>query len=487
MSASSQALEEIQALLRSERYRQAWELADRLVQRDRADVSAWLGRAYASLGLGRWHDADVDSRAAERLSPRDPYVRMARGLAHYRLGRMDESARILRGLVEEEAPNRLEAAVALAETLHRAAQDGPLEALLQSPGPWNDDPRVTIHRARFLARRDPAEAIRQLERTARSAPAVATRRSAGFEAVRLLDRAGRHREAWALATEIHQATTPPFDLGGMLEGVREQAKALSSRRRWFRPKVSPVQGLATVVALPRSGTTLLEQMLDAHPSIAGIGEYEGVKSVGEGLLATGRWPWELDEVPEADAMALQRAYVAGATAQRRSGATWSFDKTLHAWRWLPAIAAVLPGTVCFHMVRDPRDMAVSLFLSNFHRRYNGWTADLGSIRRVIEAERSILPEALGTLGLPHECLVYEDLVADPQGHAKRCLDRLGLPMSDAVLRPEANRRSVLTLSHEQVRNPINAGSIGRWRNYAWAFDGAWDALAEAHDARRRHR
>ena len=68
MSASSQALEEIQALLRSERYRQAWELADRLVQRDRADVSAWLGRAYASLGLGRWHDADVDSRAAERLS-----------------------------------------------------------------------------------------------------------------------------------------------------------------------------------------------------------------------------------------------------------------------------------------------------------------------------------------------------------------------------------------------------------------------------------
>ena len=465
----------------------ALDLADRVLARSRSDLAGWLGRACANLGLGRWAEADIDSRAAERLAPQDPNVLLVRGVAHYRLGRMEESARILRGLVERSAPNRLEAAVALAETLHRAGQDEPLEALLATPGPWNDDPRITYYRARFLARRDRDETIRQLQATARSGTQHATRRVAGFEAVRLLDKAGRYREAWEFATEIHVATTPPYDTVSILESVKEQARALSVGRRWFRPKVPPVQGLATVVALPRSGTTLLEQMLDAHPAISGIGEYEGVKSVGDGLLGTGLWPWDLEQLSEADAMALQRAYIAGATANRRAGATWSFDKTLHAWRWLPAIAAVLPGMVCFHVARDPRDMAVSLFLSNFHQHANGWTRDLESIRRVIEAERSILPRALETLGLPHEAIVYEDLVADPQGHAKRCLDRLGLPMADAVLHPEANRRSVLTLSHEQVRNPINAGSIGRWQNYAWAFDASWDTLAAAHESRRRHR
>jgi hypothetical protein len=52
-----------------------------------------------------------------------------------------------------------------------------------------------------------------------------------------------------------------------------------------------------------------------------------------------------------------------------------------------------------------------------------------------------------------------------------------------VLAPEQNARTVLTLSHEQVRNPINRRSIGRWRNYEWAFDGSWDTLSAAHAAR----
>jgi len=57
-------------------------------------------------------------------------------------------------------------------------------------------------------------------------------------------------------------------------------------------------------------------------------------------------------------------------------------------------------------------------------------------------------------------------------------------MDDAVLAPEANTRTVLTLSHEQVRRPINRGSIGRWKNYEWAFGADWDRLVATHEARR---
>jgi hypothetical protein len=102
---------------------------------------------------------------------------------------------------------------------------------------------------------------------------------------------------------------------------------------------------------------------------------------------------------------------------------------------------------------------------------------------VAEAERALLPRALETLALPHESIVYEKLVADPAGHAARCLARMGLAMDERVLAPESNARAVFTLSHEQVRRPINATSIGRWKNYAFAFDGSWDALGAAHEAR----
>jgi len=462
-------------MLRSERHAQALELADRLRARGRPDVACWLGRARANLGLGRWVDADVDSREAQRLAPADPRVRLVRGVVHYRLGRMDEAVRVLTDLVAASPPNLLEAGIALAETLHRAGRDTELEAFLARPGPWSDDPRTALFRSRFLSRRDPDAAIDLLRSTARSDVPASTRRVSGFEAVKLLDRVGRFREAWALAEEIHADTTPPHDEGAIVAHVREQAGAMRGGRRWFRDRAPAVRGVATVVALPRSGTTLLEQMLDAHPDIAGIGEYDGVKTLGEGLLATGLWPWDLDRLGEEEAASLQRRYLAGAEAMRRPGARWSFDKTLHAWRWLPAIASVLPGAVCLRIERDPRDTATSLFLSNFHPQAFGWTGSLESIRQVIAAERELAPLALRTLGIPHEDIRYEDLVEDPRGHMERVLARLGLPMDERVLAPQENARTVLTLSHEQVRKSINRGSIGRWKNYEFAFGPEWGA------------
>jgi hypothetical protein len=137
------------------------------------------------------------------------------------------------------------------------------------------------------------------------------------------------------------------------------------------------------------------------------------------------------------------------------------------------VAAVLPGAVCLRIERDARDTAISMFLSNFHPQSFGWTRSLDSIRRVIAAERALAPRAMQALGIPHEDLRYEELVERPREHMERVLARMGLPMDEATLAPEANARTVLTLSHEQVRRSINSSSIGRWRNYEWAFDSAW--------------
>jgi tetratricopeptide (TPR) repeat protein len=460
----------LQRQLDEGRFEDAVTTADAILASNRRSFPAWLGRLRANVRLGRIADADRDADEALRLAPSDPHAGLLRATIDQRLGRIDPAVARLRRLTAAPGAISMEAAVLLSEVLHFAHRHDELATLVAAGGAWSSDPRMALAAARVMARERPNEAVDALRTIAVPGAGVVLHRIAGFELVQLLDRLGRHREAFDLATELHAATTPPYDLEGLLLRIREQRELIARGTPWFTPRAEPVRGVAMVVGLPRSGTTLLEQMLDRHPAIGGIGEYEGIDRMGDAVVSTARWPRGLGMMRPEVAARVQAAYTDGLARLRRSDATWSFDKTLSAWMWLPAVACFLPGAVCLHVERDPRDTAISMFLSFFNPRWYGWMSSLDSIRQVIEAERSIVRPALSLLNIPHESIAYEALVADPAVHAKRCLDRLGLPMDDAVLAPEQNQRAVYTLSHAQVRRPINAASIGRWRNYGWAFE-----------------
>ena len=476
--------QELEQLLARRQFEAAYSQARAVVQKQPRHVNAWLVMARAAIGLGHLGDADRAATSLLRLTTGDHRVELIRAIVDHRLGRSDAAIDRARRLLERSAPNAIDAAMVLAEVLHRAGRWEPLRALVAAGGPWTQDPRAVVFTARVLARDDAPAAIALLESTARGTGEATLRRIAGFDAVRLLDAAGRYREAFDLATHVHATTGSAFDLHGLAADVAQQRDLLARGKPWFSPRAPAVTGTALVVGMPRSDTTLLEQMLDRHPAIAGIGEYDGIHRMSASLQSAGAWPRGLGMLDQGSAAAMQRAYLEGARDRARPDAAWTFDKSLHTWRWLPAVAAALPGATCLWMARDPRDTAVSLFLSNFHPASFGWTRSLADIRAVMELERALVPQAFGILGIPHEALVYEDLVADPAAEAERCLRRMGLPMDTAILSPESNARTVLTLSHEQVRRPINRGSIGRWKNYEFAFDGSWSPLSAAHDARR---
>lgn len=349
--------------------------------------------------------------------------------------------------------------------------------LLKTQGPWRSDPRAGLHAARFDGTVDPFAGVDSFTKYLRSNAPRDMRRHAGFEAVGLLDKAGEYRRAYELARETHITTGDDFELDIHLRPILEQLAWLEKGTNRIKPTVEQVKGVAILVSLPRSGTTLLEQMLDRHPAISGIGEYEGLSRVCKQLQSQPAWPRRPESVPASFYAEMQRLYLDGTKRLRRPDALWTFDKSIRTWRSLPEVASVLPGAACIAVRRDARDTATSLFLSYFSTDQIGWTRNLESIRRVIEIERRLVPRALELLGIEHTCVQYEELVEDPAREARKCLALLGLELDERVLSPEQNTKAAVTVSAMQVRKPINRGSIGRWRNYEFAFGPEWDALA----------
>ncbi len=407
---------------------------------------------------------------------RAPAWALLRGLAHARLGDIDAAALRLDPLTRGPEPWAAEATAALADAFHLLHRPQALRELLAAHPGWARTPRGALFKARLLAPDDPEQALKHLLALAGDSPAPGLPRLAGFDAVHLLDRLGRHPEAYALAQRLH-AAQPAGDSPGLLADLALQRRLLAKGSGWCPPRAAPVQDVAFIVGLPRSGTTLLAQMLDAHPAVAGIGEHEGLGVLAEALTTAGVWPYRLKHLAEDAAAQMQQQYRRGARARARPGVRYTLDKSLRSWRVLPGIAAVLPGAVALHVQRDARDMAISAFLSDLDPLGFAWAARLDTILQVIEAERALVPLALHTLSIAHESIAYESLVADPRATLQRGLARLGLPMDEGVLAPEHNPRAALTLSHDQVRRPVNDASIGRWQRYAFAFDARWQALA----------
>jgi hypothetical protein len=476
-------LEDIETLLGAGQFDRARMLAAELLRHNPQDSAAWLCIARTAVGMGALHVARTALERAENGLQSDERWIYTKAVVDHYLGQSDRAAAALKQLIEHRTSLSKDATIFLADVLHRIGRRDEVRELVDSGGAWTQELRGQILAARSGADSDPQRAAVELETLFRHPGDIEQRRNAGFEAIQLYDRFGMYQKSWELAREVHQATGSSSDTQGFLVGIQEQQSLLAAQRSCDAPRARQVNGTGFIVGMPRSGTTLIEQMLDRHTQIQGIGEYEGISVLGGMLRHQGIGFNKLSNLDSSFTQQLQNNYLEHATPSKE-GKRWCIDKSLLSWQFLPAIAAILPGSRCIHIARDPRDTAVSLYLSNFQPSNFSWTRSLNDILKVLEAERSLSLDAMHTLGIQHEAIVYEDFVEDVLGHAKRLASFLDVECEPAMLHPEDNKRTVLTLSHEQVRRPVNRSSIGRWRNYEWAFGREWERLVALHESRR---
>lgn len=234
---------------------------------------------------------------------------------------------------------------------------------------------------------------------------------------------------------------------------------------------SPPSGPAPVfvVGLPRSGSTLIEQILASHPSIEGTSELPYMTQIGHRLehraLREGIAPVEaLLALGDGDAEALGKSYLALAAAHRASGRPLFIDKTPMNWLFVPLILKVLPRA----RVIDARRHPMACCFSNFRQHFAQGQSFTYSLTGLGQFYRDYLRSMDHVDRIaPGRVLrvIHEDLVTDAEAEVRRMLDYLGLPFDPACLSFHENRRAVRTPSAEQVRRPLDPAKSNEWRTY----------------------
>jgi tetratricopeptide (TPR) repeat protein len=470
-----------------------------ILRADPFDVRAMRMLAELAGRIGRLHDAENLLRRAVELAPGFTAARANLALVLGRLGRPAEALPLLDQIFEAE-PDDVGHFNLKAATLGRLGDFDEAIALYervleQAP----DQPRVWLslgHMLKTVARLD--EGIAAYRRALAIAPhlgeawwSLANLKTVRFDAADVaamqaaldapdLRDEDRFHLDFALGKAFHDLHRSDeafghYAAGNALRRATLQydraetrglvdrsiaaftAEALAQRGHEGCPDADPI----FVVGMPRSGSTLVEQILASHPLVEGTSELPDLPAIAR---SGGRYPdAALALSPEARAAA-GAEYLRRAAVQRRSERPRFIDKLPNNWLFVPFIHLVLPNATIIDARRHPLACGVSNFRQHFARG-QGFSYDLADMGayyadyvRLMAHVDAVLP------GRVHR-VIYERMVEDTDGEVRALLSACGLSYDPICLSFHQTERAVRTPSSEQVRQPIYRDAADEWRRY----------------------
>jgi tetratricopeptide (TPR) repeat protein len=240
-----------------------------------------------------------------------------------------------------------------------------------------------------------------------------------------------------------------------------------------------------IVGLPRSGSTLIEQILASHSAVEGTAELADLRTLVGRLHAQSNdnpgYPHVLAAMPPAELRVLGDDYLASTRRQRRSGKPLFTDKMPGNFEHIGLITLILPNA----KIIDARRHPLGCCLSNFKQHYaqgQHFSYDLTALGRHYADYVELMAHFDTVLpGRVHR-VFHEDVVADPEHEIRRLLDYCGLPFEPSCLKFHETKRQVRTVSSEQVRQPIFSDGVDHWRNFEPWLGPLKDALGPVLDA-----
>jgi tetratricopeptide (TPR) repeat protein len=439
-------------------------------------AAAHLGLSQALRNLNNWPDAEREARAALEADPQFAKAAHYLGALLVEQDRLSEALPFLQAAADwapEVAQHHRDLGVT---QLFLGDIEGSRARLLKTIELDVHTHEVLYTLIRMWKMDDGSEGaaqlleiVRELEQKAADLP-VAERSQVLFSLGKAHEDRGEHAEAaaaFARANKVKRESLE-YDVGTAetrMQRIAEvfDAGLLTRLAGAGDPSERPI----FIVGMPRSGSTLVEQILASHHEVHGGGEMYVMPSILE--LSTGaggaRYPDWVATMNHIDCGAIGKAYI-DRMPVGLLGKTRTTDKWLENFENLGLIATCLPRAKVIHCYRDPRDQMLScwslLFSQNQEYAYDAQEMRryARAYRKLMEHWRAVLPSGL-MLGVR-----YESLVAEPEAQTRRILAHCGLEWDDQVLRFWESRRPVKSASMFQVREPIYDRSIGRWKPFA---------------------
>ena len=233
---------------------------------------------------------------------------------------------------------------------------------------------------------------------------------------------------------------------------------------WGNPTEVPI----FIIGMPRSGTTLTEQILAAHPAVFGAGELHYFARLRPRLFpgSDSMQPLMhmLRNIGKEEFLAIGEGYLNKTSEIAKQPYQRITDKMPHNFLWLGLIASLFPNAKIIHCRRDALDNGLSIYFQNFTSGHE-YSFDLGNIgheyrqyQRMMRYWHEVLPSQILELD-------YESTTDDPEGTARHIVAFCGLQWDDACLSPQKADRAIMTASVFQVRQPIYNTSVARWKHY----------------------
>ncbi|MGQ0383315.1 MAG: tetratricopeptide repeat-containing sulfotransferase family protein [Gammaproteobacteria bacterium] len=242
-----------------------------------------------------------------------------------------------------------------------------------------------------------------------------------------------------------------------------------------------------VVGLPRSGSTLIEQILSSHPAVEGTMELPDVISIarmlGERTSRTqeSKYPEVLATLGAAEFRALGERYLDQTRVQRKTGAPHFIDKMPNNFAHIGLIHLMLPNARIIDARRHPLGCCFSAYKQHFARGQH-FTYDLADLGRYYRDYVELMAHFDQVLPARVHRVIYERMIEDTDGEVRRLLAHCGLPFDAACLKFYENERAVRTASSEQVRQPIYREGLDHWRNFEPWLGPLKEALGPVLDA-----
>ncbi|MGB8815350.1 MAG: sulfotransferase [Paracoccaceae bacterium] len=404
--------------------------------------------AQAQARLGKDVDALHHYQAALALAPDLPTAQGGIASLLQMLGRFDEAEVWFRRVFDTDPLNGENYRLFIAS--HKTKPDDPILAQMQARF---DDPKI----------------------------ADADRMNLGFAIAKALDDIkdygrvfGYLNTANALMRKLY-----PYDLSQRLHEVKTVQAAMSGID-WLGRKINGTTDYAPifVTGMPRSGTTLVEQIIASHSLVEGAGEVgDGTRIVQRLMFENPGGPRNVASLSDEEIISVGRDYEAMMRA-RFGDAPHLTDKSIQTYQFLGLFKLAMPRAKIIVVRRDPRDTLLSIYKNKFPdgtHLYAYDLADLGhyytTFTQMIDFWRNLVPDWFYEVQ-------YEALVANPEVESRKLIAACGLEWEDNCLNFHQNTRKVETLSVFQVRQPMSQASVKSWARYGDAIAPLLDALKE---------